>query len=71
MAYLVRDDIENGRQIKAAIERGEILRVFQPGPFGPDVSDGEAIIEAPKFPKPHRFYTAVIVSDGRIVRVKR
>ena len=40
--------------------------VHQPGPFGPAVKDGEAVIEGPHYPKPHRFYAAVIVKDGVI-----
>ncbi len=43
---------------------------FQPGPFGPDVADGEHCCEGPHYPEPHRWYATVVVRDGQIVRVK-
>lgn len=71
MAYLIRDDLLNKKQIKAALDAGDILHVYQPGPFGPRVKDGTEVIEAPKYPKPHRYYTAVVIEDGRVVRLAK
>lgn len=42
---------------------------FQPGPFGPDVPDGEHACEGPHYPEAHKWYARVRVLDGRIVKV--
>ena len=41
----------------------------QPGPFGPDVADGEHCCEGPHYPQPHRWYARVRVAGGMIVKV--
>jgi hypothetical protein len=64
MAYTVRN-FRNKKQLKEAVARDEVP-VFQPGPFGPKVSDGEATIEGPHFPEPHRWYARVAVINGVI-----
>jgi hypothetical protein len=40
--------------------------VYQPGPFGPDVADGQACIEGPHYPEPHRWWASVTVKNGVI-----
>jgi len=42
---------------------------YQPGPFGPDVKDGENAAEGPHYPKAHRWYARVMVKGNKIVRV--
>lgn len=32
-------------------------------------TDGEAVIEMPQYPKPHRYYAKVLLEDGEIVKV--
>lgn len=32
-------------------------------------TDGEAAIEGPHYPKPHRWYARVLLEDGEIVKV--
>ena len=46
---------------------GSPVAVYQPGPFGPTVKDGTAVIEGPHFPEAHRWYAQVEVADGVIV----
>jgi hypothetical protein len=46
----------------------EDVPVYQPGPFGPSVSDGAHSVEGPHFPEPHRWYAQVTVRDGVIPR---
>jgi hypothetical protein len=53
-----------------AVNAGDGVPCFQPGPFGPDVKDGEHCCEGPHYPEPHRWYATVTVKDGRIVKVK-
>ena len=49
---------------------GQPVRCFQPGPFGPDVRDGQHCCEGPHYPEPHKWYATVTVKDGYIVKVK-
>lgn len=63
-------NFKSGKALKDAFKAGETLRVYQPGPFGPDVRDGEGVIEGPHYPEPHRYYVPVTVKDGVIVGIK-
>jgi len=57
------------KELKAAVSSGARITVYQPGPFGPDVPDGTAVIEGPHFPEPHRWYAGVIVKGGAITKI--
>jgi hypothetical protein len=57
------------KALKEAVAKGEVVGVFQPGPFGPGVKDGPGAVEGPHYPEPHRWYASVIVKDGVIVKV--
>jgi hypothetical protein len=63
--------IQNFKSKKALKEAVKLAPVacFQPGPFGPNVADGEHTLEGPHFPEPHRFYARVRVVEGMIVKV--
>ena len=50
-------------------DTGPLVRVHQPGPFGPEVNDGRITIEGPHFPKAHTWYAAVEVRNGYVVRI--
>lgn len=68
MAYTVK----NYKTKKALIEdvlSGVTVEVYQPGPFGPDVRDGETALEGPHYPEPHRWYAGAVVKNGAIVVV--
>ena len=57
--------------LKEAVSRGEVVGVFQPGPFNAgSVQSGNHTVEGPHYPEPHRWYARVRVADGRIVSVK-
>ena len=66
MAYTV-ENYRSKKAVKEALTRGEVVRVFQPGPFGPRVADGPAALEGPHYPEPHRWYASVRVASGTIV----
>jgi hypothetical protein len=70
MAYTEKN-FKTGKAVRDAVKAGEEVRVYQEGPFGPDVKDGVAYIEGPHYPEPHRFYLQVEVKDGVIVKVKK
>ena len=57
------------KELREKIARGETVRAFQPGGFFPSQTDGQAVIEGPHYPKPHRWYAAVILQNGIIVKV--
>ena len=63
----------NYKSKKALIEdfkAGKTIRVFQPGPWGPNVSDGPGAIEGPHYPQPHKWYAEATIADGIITKVK-
>jgi hypothetical protein len=58
--------------LKAAQEAGAPgLHVYQPGPFGPSVPDGELVIEGPHYPKPHRWYVTGVIRDGYLTGLRK
>lgn len=57
------------KALKEAVKAGEFVKVYQPGPFGPHVRDGEGTVEGPHNPEPHRWYARVMVKDEKVVRV--
>ena len=64
MAYASKN-FKSKKALREAVAVGDVP-VFQPGPFGPDVADGSAVIEGPHYPEAHRFYAAVTVKGGVI-----
>ena len=69
MAY-TDTNYKTKKALVADVKAGKTVTVYQPGPFGPDVRDGETTIEGPHFPEPHRWYARATVKDGVIVKVK-
>lgn len=61
-------NFKHKKDLIAAVKAGEMVGVFQPGPFGPDVADGSGVVEGPH--GYHRWYASVIVEDGRVKSVK-
>ena len=57
------------KALKDAVKSGEVVRVYQPGPFGPAVKDGRGSVEGPHYPEPHRWYASVEVRNGAVVKV--
>ena len=68
MAYTV-ENFKTKKAMKQAVKQGKRVEVYQPGPFGPGISDGPTCIEGPHYPEPHRWYASVVVKDGVIQRV--
>ncbi|MHC4121040.1 MAG: hypothetical protein ACYSWO_26430 [Planctomycetota bacterium] len=66
MAYTIHN-YRTKKALREDVTAGKVIGVYQPGPFGPDVPDGPAVIEGPHYPEPHRFYATVQVKDGNIV----
>lgn len=66
MAYTDRN-FQTKKQMVEYFLTGREVSVYQPGPYGPEVRDGAAVVEGPHFPQPHRFYVKVMVRDGVVV----
>ncbi len=66
MAYTVRD-FPTKKALREALAAGERVEVFQPGPFGPNVKDGQTCLEGPHYPKPHSWYAEATIQGGVIV----
>ena len=57
--------------VLAATAGGPQVRVYQPGPFGPDVKDSDTVsLEGPHYPAPHSWYAVASVRNGIVVKVK-
>ena len=67
MAYTVTN-FKTKKALREAVASGVIVRVYQPGPFGPAVANGVCAIEGPHYPESHTWYASVDVRDGAIVR---
>jgi len=70
MAYTV-ENFKTKKALKEALASGRTVEVYQPGPFGPDVRDGDFVaLEGPHYPEPHRWYASAVVRGGMVVKVK-
>jgi hypothetical protein len=59
------------KALKAAVLAGTEVKVFQPGPFGPqDEFTGVCSLEGPHQPEPHKWYARAQCKNGVIVSVK-
>ena len=60
------------KALKAAVAKGEPVRVFQPNNvFGnPTPPEGSVSLEGPHYPKPHTWYASATLKDGKVVSVK-
>ena len=56
------------KELKQAVKTGPV-GCHQPGPFGPDVRDGQHCCEGPHYPQPHKWYATVLVVNGQITKV--
>lgn len=69
MAYTVFN-YKTKKALKEAVAAGKQVMVYQPGPFGPDVRDGNVSLEGPHYPQAHTWYASAKVADGVVVSVK-
>ena len=69
MAY-TRHNYKYKKQLIEDYKAGKQIKVYQPGPFGPDVSDGSIALEGPHYPEAHRWYASATVVSGIITEVE-
>jgi hypothetical protein len=65
MPYTVKN-YKSKKQLRDDLAAGVVVEVYQPGPFGPEVKDGECCLEGPHYPAPHSWYAGVFVRDGKV-----
>lgn len=63
-------NFKSGAEFKRAFKAGDTITVHQPGPFGPNVTDGTHCFEGPHYPEPHHWYVQATVKDGVVVSIK-
>ena len=68
MSY-VDPNFKSKKDLKAAVASGAQLRTYNPSGLFPTPQNGSDVIEGPHYPKPHRWYAAVQVRDGIVVKV--
>lgn len=69
VAAYVDPNFKSKKELRQAVERGEMVTVYTPGGIFPDPTDGTVTIEGPHYPEPHRWYATVQVENGRVVKV--
>lgn len=57
------------KALKAAVAAGEDVRIYAPG-LGTPKTDGTEYLEGPHYPAPHTWYAQVVMSGGKVVKVK-
>jgi hypothetical protein len=57
------------KALKDAVANGKDVYVFSPGPFSCP-QNGQVSVEGPHYPKPHKWYGQVTVSNGKVTAVK-
>lgn len=59
------------KSLKEAVENGEKIEVYQPGPFGNgNPINGKVALEGPHYPEPHRWYASAVIENSVVVSVK-
>ena len=69
MAYTI-PAFPTKKALKEAVSAGARVEIYQPGGLFPATTNGDAVIEGPEFPKPHRWYAQVKVVNGLVTAVK-
>lgn len=69
MVYTDRN-FKTKKQLIEAFALGEAIGVYQPGPFGPTVRDGQECIQGPHNPQPHTWACIAIIRDGAVYQLK-
>lgn len=68
----VQPNYPTKKALKEAVANGMPVTVYQPNNmFGTKIPDnGTVTVEGPHYPKPHTWYAAVTLENGRVVKVK-
>jgi hypothetical protein len=53
-----------------AVKAGVPMETYNPSGMFPTVQNGTDSVEGPHYPKPHKWYSAVVVKDGIVISAK-
>ncbi len=67
----VSPNFKTKKALREAINSGEDVTIFQPGPFGGNEPSSGTIhgVEGPHYPEPHRWYASVVLEEGKVAKV--
>ena len=68
MSY-VRPDYPTKRDFKAAVAAGVKHETYNPSRMFETAQNGRDVIEGPHYPKPHKWYAAVVVQNGVVIKI--
>lgn len=68
MSY-VNPDYATKKAFKAAVAAGVKHETYNPSGVFNAPQNGRDVIEGPHYPKPHRWYAAVVVENGIVIKV--
>jgi len=69
MSY-VEPNYKTKKEFVTAVKSGVEHRTYNPSGMWQTVQNGSDAVEGPHYPKPHRWYSSVVVKDGVIVSAK-
>jgi hypothetical protein len=69
MSY-VRRDYPTKRAFLEAVKAGVPMDTYNPSGMFLTVQNGTDVVEGPHYPKPHKWYAAVVVRNGYVVSAK-
>ena len=69
MAY-VDPNYKTKKMFKEAVAAGVQHSPYNPSGMFPQPQNGSEVIEGPHYPKPHRWYASVTLTDGVVTSVK-
>ena len=69
MAY-VSPDYKTKKDFINAVKSGTQHRTYNPSGMFQTTQNGSDSVEGPHYPKPHKWYSSVVVKDGIVVSAK-
>jgi len=69
MAYVYRN-FKTKKEFIASVKAGDQHETYNPSGLFPTTRDGSDVVEGPHYPKPHQWYSSVVVKDGIVISAK-
>ena len=64
----VKPNYKTKKEFLAAVKAGVKHQPYSPNGFFPVTINGSGVIEGPHYPKPHHWYSAVVIKDGVVIK---
>ena len=69
MAY-VDPNYKTKKEFLESVKAGKQHRIYNPSGMFPKTQNGTSTVEGPHYPKPHKWYSSVVVKDGIVISAK-